>query len=335
MFDPATIDPKKVTFKEIKSVGVRKIDRRMVNLNDIYHAPIKDNPTRSKGKNVPHIERLVNSLSLGIDYSLPPPILMENTRNEGGLITNHDPVACYHRLEALRKLGYSQWVFDIYQIPTDDSISFEDALRTLQLKENNHTPSLATTEDDVVKTISTLISHKSRLIQPEEDSIRDYVEEVCGLLHYQTKAKIIRDVIRRCQSNGVMVKSDVITYTSTDVKDFLSKKTDLLAGGEEDFKRNMYGWSVMEGYEYEILMNSIKRFAETDRESYFTLHTKSPTEVYSVEQRRAKMKNTFGHLESSLLKVFDFYSEHGRFPWQIKGYLPQLASNGEKEYIYC
>jgi hypothetical protein len=152
-------------------------------------------------------------------------------------------------------------------------------------------------------------------------------------MHTNTRAKIVRDAMRQLQKNGCNVYRDVITYTASDVDDFLSKKTDYVCGGDFDFKRKKSGWSVLEGYEYEFLINATKHFAEKGIESYFTIHTKSPTESYSINDRRKKMKDQFKSLENSLIKVFEYYSKNGKFPWHIEGALPQDIANLEKEYI--
>lgn len=332
MFSPKSIDPSLVTFSNIKSEGVRFKNRDTIDFSNIWIPPLKKyNSVRSRGKNVSHIQNLENSLSQGIDYSKMPPAVIRKVRNENGVITEYELVTGNHRMEAMRNLGFDSWVFDLYEITGD--FNYEDAIRTFQLRENNFAPSLSSTEEDVVAVIVRLVAHDSKLVKPDEDSIRNYVEDVCTYLHAQTKSKIVRDAIRNLQKNGQTVYQDVITYTATDVRDFLQKETDLQAFGEFDFKRKKYGWSVLEGYEYEFLISATRKFSESGQESYFTIHTKSPTEKFSVNDRRTKMVNQFKTLETDLLKVFEFYQNNGRFPWQVVGCLPQDIAAGEKKYI--
>jgi hypothetical protein len=333
MFNPKSIDPSLVTFSEIKSEGVKYKDRNIIDFSNIWIPPLKKyNSVRSRGKNVSHVQNLENSLSQGIDYSKMPPVVIRKVRNENGTITEYELVTGNHRMEAMRNLGFDSWVFDIYEIPFGE-YSYEDAIRTFQLRENNFAPSLSSTEEDVVAVVVRLVAHNSKLVRPDEDSIRNYVEDVCTFLHPQTKSKIVRDAIRQLQKNGQTVYQDVITYTATDVRDFLQKETDLQAFGEFDFKRKQYGWSVLEGYEYEFLISAARKFAETGQQSYFTIHTKSPTEKYSVNDRRTKIVNQFKTLEKDLLKCFEFYEKTGQFPWYVKGCLPQDIAAGEKKYI--
>lgn len=334
MFDCKTIDISKVQFGELCSPGVRKVDRLIVDIDNIYHAAQKDNPTRSKGKNKEHIENLKASIASGIDYSQMPPVVIKSAKNVNGHITEYELIAGYHRLEAMRLLHIDSWVFDVYEIPSIDShIGYEDALRTFQLSENNHSPSLSTSKEDAAKTVARLLSNKSSLIEPTAQSIMDYLDDYCSYMHYQTKCKVVREVTRSLQKNGIIVYNDILTYTATDVKDFLNQTTDLVNEGNYDMARDEYGWSVLEGYEYEFLMSSARKFAETQKKSYLSLHTKPPTEKYSVYDRRSNMTRKFEYLEDCLLKCFAYYQQNGKFPWYIKGFLPQVVSDGEKEYI--
>lgn len=334
MFDPKTIDTSKITYGELKSPGMKFVKRNIVDIKNIYNEPVKsNNPTRSKGKSLSHIQQLEQSLSRGIDYSKQPPIVIRNVRNENGVITENDIIAGMHRYEALLNLGMECWVFDEYEYTGENGVTYEEALRTFQLLENNKAPSLASTEDDVVKTVTILIAHGSTLVKPTEDSIKEYVETVCSYKHHLTKAKIVRDIVRNLQKSGMYVYSDTITYTPADVTNFLVTQTDLKNFGEFDFVRNRFGWSVLEGYENELLSNAIKRFGDTNKGSYFVLHTKSPTETSSVQERRSKMVNNFKTMEKNLLKVFQYYQEHNEFPWNIEGFLPQDIAGGEKQFI--
>jgi hypothetical protein len=333
MFDTKTLDPSKVSFGSITSPGVKFKTRIIIKLDEIHIPPLKkDNSVRYSGKNTSHIQKLQGSFANGIDYSKMPPTVREFTQIIDGKIKKYELITGNHRIEALRILGFTEWIFDIYEIACDN-YGYEDAIRTFQLKENDHAPSFANSEDDVVNTIVRLISHSSKLVKPDEDSIREYVDDVCSNMHWGTKAKIVRNAVRKLIKSGCIVYRDVITYTAQDVDDFLTNNTNYVCGGNFDFKRKKYGWSVLEGYEYEFLMNAAKRFSEKGIESYFTIHTKSPTETYDINDRRIKMVEQFKTLEGSLLKVFEYYTKNGKFPWHIEGALPQDVGNGEEDYI--
>lgn len=336
MFDPKTIDISKVTFTTLESPGVKFIDRKLISIDEIEILPIKDNPTRSTGKSLTQIQKLeISFRDDGIDYNQMPPVvrLLPKSKFEDGNLIKYSLVAGNHRLEALRRLGFSEWVFDIYEIPNGTKYSLEEALRTFQLKENNHSPAMGVKEGDVVKTIISLVFANSSLVSADETSILAYINENCSKLHYNTKAKIVKDVIRGLQANGAMPMSDVITYTPQDVQDFMYRKTDRSWNGHHDETRDQYGFTMLQGYEERSVMNALRRYDETGKISYFSLHTQSPTENSSLFERREKMVDLTNDIGLAILKAAAYYKKHGTLPWYVAGFLPQDVASGEKEFI--
>jgi len=334
MFDVNTLNTSKVTFGQYNTPGVKYIDRRIVDLSKIHIPPIKYNPVRKKGKNYNNIQRLTESFRNGINYSQSPPIVREKVQLIDGHTYEYELIAGNHRLEALFSNNYSKWIFDVYEIVGNANCTYEDSLRTLQLDENDHSPHLETSEDDAVNIICRLLEYNSKLVQPDTDSIRDYLDAHCKNMHGNTKGKVIRDVVRnQKKNNGVAVHSDIVTYTAPDVNDFVYRKTDYVTKGEFDKKRKSFGWSVLEGYEYEYVMSAAKKFSETGSTSYFICHTKSPTEKYPIKEKRDKMINQFQKLETALLDVMKYYLEHKTFPWKVEGFLPQDVKAGEENFI--
>jgi len=334
MFDINTLNPSKVTFGKYGTPGVEYIDRKIVDLSKIHIPPMKYNPVRKKGKNYNNVQRLTESFRNGINYSQSPPIVREKVQLIDGHTYEYELITGNHRLEALFANKYSKWIFDVYAIVDNANCTYEDSLRTLQLDENDHSPHLETSEDDAVNIICRLLEYNSKLVQPDTDSIRNYLDAHCKNMHGNTKAKVIRDVVRnQKKNNGVAVHSDIVTYTAPDVNEFVDQKTDYVTGGEFDKKRKSFGWSVLEGYEYEYVMNSARKFSENGTTSYFICHTKSPTEVYPLKERREKMMKKFSKIETALLDVMSYYEKNKTFPWKVEGFLPQDVKAGEENFI--
>lgn len=322
------LDPKKVTFPPMISKGAKFITNELITLSEIYVPPMADNPVRCKGKDPLNISRLAAVLSrIGIDYSKMPPVVYKKSFIKDGKHYKYVLVAGNHRFEAFEQCGFKEWIFSVYEF-AHAGYSFEESLYNFQLLENNHYPQLESSEDDVVNMISRLIDRGSRLVNNDEDSIRAYVDDVCSNKHHQTKGSIVRRVIRQCGAY-----QDVVTYTAADTFKWLRENTDYTYAGEYDKKRKKYGWTVLEGYEYEYVINAVRKFAETGKESYFVCHTKAPTERYGLDEKRLKMKEAFNSLEDALVEVFNFYQETGRFPWDTEGYLPQNHLTKEDEII--
>jgi len=143
-------------------------------------------------------------------------------------------------------------------------------------------------------------------------------------MHHMTKGKIVR---RAVSANGSY--QDVMTWSITEVKDFTESKTNYTVAGKKDDNRDKYGWSVLEGYEYEYLTNALRKFKETDKESYFICHTLAPTDKETLNQKRNKMISAFEYLEDAIVKAYKFYQKVGTWPWAIEGFLPQDKKNAE------
>lgn len=338
-FDSQELDPTRVTYATIVSKGAKFISRQIIKIEDIYIPSMKgdlSNSARKHGKNVVHIQNLANSLQKGIDYSKMPPVVRRKVRTVNGKIYLWELVAGNHRIEGLRSLNKKEWIFDEYEFVSSDDFTLEDAISTFQLRENNFAPALASTEDDVVNVISRLINNGSKMVEPNEQSIRDYVNDVCSYMHGNTKNKVVKNVIRLLKKTCHKVHQDFVTYTAQDVKDFIKfEKVDISIGGEFDHKRKEFGWSVLEGYPHEFVLNAAKRYAETGNKSYFTFHTYRPLDNETVQDKRNKMHMHLTSVEESILKAVEHYQEHGVFPWRVHGYLPQDVANNEKAYIFA
>lgn len=334
-FNPSQIELGKLTFGVLDSPGISFVERTMVNLTEITNPPIKDNPTRSRGKDYSHVHLITQSFENGIDYTkMPPTLLRLSTPMMGndGNILKYQILTGSHRLEAFRGLGFESWVFDVYDISRNSKFSYREIKETFQLRENNHSPALPASEEDVTKTVLSLIAKGSKLVLPEEASIRAYIYENCSNMHRNTQNKCVKQILRSLQKNGTVV-CDFYSYTAEDVKDFISQKTDLKQSGSYDPKRDEYGWTLLQGYEQEYIMNAARKFAETGKKSYFTLHTKTPTEDSSLEDRRQRMTENLNDFGMVIVKCADYYRKHGTLPWYIMGFLPQDLAAGEEDYI--
>ena len=331
------LDPKSVTYGIIVSKGAKYISRQIIKLEDIYIPPMKGdifNSARKHGKNVLHIQNLANSFQQGIDYSKMPPVVRRKVRTVNGKIYLWELVTGNHRLEALRSFNKKEWIFDEYEFTCSNDYTLEDVISTFQLRENNFAPALASTEDDVVNVISRLINNGSKLIEPEEKSIRAYIDDVCSYMHGQTKNKVIKNVIRLLKKTGHKVHQDFVTYTAQDIEDFIKfEKIDISVGGEFDHKRKEFGWSVLEGYPHEFVLNAARKYSESGHKSYFTFHSKRPLDNQTTQDKRNKMLMHLTSVEESIVKSVEHYQEHGVFPWRVHGYMPQDVANNEKTYI--
>lgn len=179
---------------------------------------------------------------------------------------------------------------------------------------------------DIINSVSWLVG--SGELVGDESTIKAFVEETCSNKAKNIRGQIVSAVL---QSHGI--SQSVTTFTTTGASTWIKTNTQFTNAGKIDKKLNKHGWTVKEGYEYEFIMSAIKKFAQTGKESYFVCHTKAPTETMSLDDKRDKMKETFETLEDSLISVVEFYNVNKRFPWQVKGFMPQNHDKQEKGLI--
>jgi hypothetical protein len=173
-----------------------------------------------------------------------------------------------------------------------------------------------------------MIAHGSKLVTNDEDSIRAFVNKFCKNKSANTKGAVVLKVIRACGTY-----QDVVTYTAKDAFTWIAENTDYTVAGKLDRKRNKFGWTVLEGYQQEYVMNAIRKFSDTGKESYFVCHTKAPTDKMDLNDKRTNIVDSFEQIEIDLLKVMDFYSKNKRFPWNTEGFLPQDHKVNENTII--
>ena len=231
------------------------------------------------------------------------------------------------RFEAFSNLGIESWVFWVYDF-AQNGYSYDDSLRTFQLQENDHVAALPSSISDVANTISRLIKDGSKLVENTEDSIRAYVDTYCKNMHPQTKAKIVRQTMSLAGTYRA-----IITYTAKDAREWIDTNTDYTHDGIYDPKRKAFGWSVKEGYDYDAIVNAIKKYSLEGKESYFVLHTKSPTAKSTIHDKRESLMSAFTAWETYLVDVVEYYNENGHFPWHVEAFLPQDQENEDSKEL--
>lgn len=323
--------PNKVTATPIEFPGVKILNTtpKLINLSTIFVNPQSNNLVRVNVKDEQHVQKLSDSLRNGIDYNSRVPIVIENPRVIDGINYRYELLDGHHRFEALVTLKKTEWLFWVYEVGTD-GVPYNDALRMLQLRSNDHQAALSSSVDDTVGIICELIKKGSSVVQNNENSIKNFVRLNCKNTNSSTQGKIVRSVMAKLETYR-----RVVTYTSKDTVSWIDKNTSLTHSGQFDSARKKFGWNVLEGYEYEFVMNAVKKFGETNRESYFTCRTKAPTEDRDLITKRDQMLREFHKLENCLLDVMKFYTENKRFPWEVVGFIPQdQETEKSDELIY-
>ena len=143
-----------LSYTPLKTKGVRFVRSHILNPNEVYIPTVGDE-VRNKARlkmNPRHVTQLMISIQEGIDYGQCPPVIrkLSSPMLVNGIAHRYELVAGFHRMDAFKQLGITEWVFDEYQFGVD-GFSFRYAIRTFQVAENNKLPALPATKDDVVE----------------------------------------------------------------------------------------------------------------------------------------------------------------------------------------
>ena len=326
------LNKSKVARNIIFSPGSKQVEIKEIELSNIYvPQSVKGstvNKARYKGLNSNHINKLAESLSKGIDYSKPLPIVVKKEQWVDGKYYEYELVAGAHRFEAMRKNKETSWLFDVYVVGIDN-VSYPKALAALQIRENDHAVEQPNSAEDLINLLGFLI--KTKELGNTEDDIKNFLNENTSNLHSSTLAKVINQTVNR---NGSY--RDIKTYPAEQLVSLLSsnpEKRNYAYGGNYDPIRDKFGWTVLEGYEYEYVTNALKKLDETGKGSYFLCHTKAPTEKKNLKTRRVSQINAISQLERGIEKAYKYKKEHGEWPWNIETFLGQDVKNKEKQFL--
>jgi hypothetical protein len=327
MFDLNTLDPIKVAPSPFVGPGVKYKDVDVISLDDIWVEPRENNHARHDTLDEYQIQKLVVQLGNGINYNLAPPVVRKLGTSivVKGKTYQYILVCGHHRFEALMRLGFDRWIFWIYDLCLD-GYSIDDSKVTLQILENDHNTPLPNKAEDISGAVIHLILNNSKLVTNTEDSIKSYIDTYCKNMHGNTRAKAVAQVMSKL---GTYQR--VVTYTSDNADEWIKKYTDYANKGDFDVKRQENGWTLYEGYEYELLFNAMKSLMNTTRSSYFVCRTKAPTENRDLNTRREDMLNRIESLEDALLCTFQYYKENGKFPWRVESWFPQNTETEQKD----
>lgn len=308
-------------FKEVKELS----------LNKIYVPKTeKDRPNNIvrpdlDRKNVVNLE--YSFKSTGIDYyqMLPVVKFIEGGTIVNGKILFYELAAGFHRWHALRNIGQLNWLFSVYEF------SDEEAKINFQKHENDHPPHKGHTSDGLANLLSWKVQNNK--IDNTEEAFKEELKDL--KCHHAMKGSAISKAIK---SNGTW--RDIKTYDAHDIKDFIEQSDNYSENespytyyGQKDIERNMFGWSILEGYEPDIVMNAMKAYHEEGLESYFLGHTKLPTKKRDLVTKRKDIEDRVNNIGKYILDIAKYHDENNKFPWQIIRFLPQDNKNGEDKFI--
>jgi len=332
-----SLDTTKVVRTAIISPGVKLKTPQGVELDmDKVYVPASNLAgTNLRNIRQNHVNKLeVSYTTNGNDYTKTLMIVKEypTPRIINGKVYTHELVLGHHRYTALSNIGVSRWIFDVYEFGVGE-YSEEFSTITLQLVENDHAPTLVTSDYEIANAILKLIACNE--LDSTEDAIRTYLETYVPNSHHMTKSKVVKQVCNRTTIYRRVVTWDYANLVKavSNVKYYAKGVARYIIGGIFDKKRNAVGWSVGEGYTYDYVYNALMKFYNEGKKSYFIHHVKTPTKKQNLAQKRAKIIKLIAEEEKAMIKAVEYYKENGVFPWYSEAFIFQDNENGEEGFL--
>jgi hypothetical protein len=324
---------------------------------------------RVNGISKPNVLNIKESFEAGVNYTSYVPILkfkINKVKGVGGVetgeTTEYELLGGHHRLEALKELGFTEWVFDVYQYdPTNSdgtngkTMSEYESHKTAQMKDNDHEPAGRSTIADVVKTtLAVLADDASTSIEKTPngqfvpDSLTNYIKSIATTMNSRDRKTAFRTILHeqntkaKSSTNGKVsaVAAKFFPYSASSAENFLTKtKGDWKAGGNLDVVRDMHGYTMADNNTMAPIWNAMFKVVssvkddkgnidwnKTPKECYLIVHADTePTETKPYDATIAKVCGSVKKWEEAVLYLADYIHKYGKSPINIVGRLPQIA----------
>lgn len=311
--------------------GVRTTGRIFVRLDQIRNNPT-DNPVRHGGRNAGLVNELKNSFSRGVLTGAYLPVIEKLPVAETDEISTKYYVLRdgFNRIEALQEMGVVEYWFDVVEFG-DNNRSATGARVDFSLSCNNHEPSERSSDKDIHRSVSILL--QSGDLENDFNAIKEYIQKISGT--NPSRAHRIADAV--ATDNGI--EPPIHTWSPVKIRQGFTKKLNVYSHGDYDPENNKFGWTVLEGYESDVIAGAIAKYNSeksdkiTGGQSYFVGHTKLPTSAADLSERRKNMVRTINKKIEDLISVCKYYNETGELPFELIGFLPQTSEEDADKKI--
>lgn len=287
------------------------------------------NSTRPEGLDQNVIDTLVVGLRDEPDFHLPLITIrkIKNGIHINGKTYNWELVDGHHRMKALTKIDVKEWVFDVYDLKSDDE--WLDS----QFKQNIHPNHKKMSTKGIVNYLSVKLNRNPDAYPTIEDLAKVLDEHN---INQSQKTSATNTAWKKAGKY-----SDITIRDSDEIEDFINNidnypanTTQYTNRGKMDIRREKLGWSVKEGFETRITQKIIEEFHEFGHRSYILGSTKLPdNSCPTINSKRVKMKNTFNRIKDNMINAVHHHDKTGVWPWDLEAYFPQDNKKGEEVFI--
>ena len=311
------------------------LGRTIIDWNDVYVPDIyRDQVTNTirKGGNVDsnRVSELETDFDTnGIRYEEPvialyyEPIFINN-RHYNYQIKN----VGNHRAKSHKNLGISSWIFDVY-MPADKWANEDIGWDSNNSKSNVKPLSKDSMIASLVRMVKGERWGKNLSVKELEVKCSDYIKN-----HASSNKKSIEGIVKQVL-HKTNANTDHRDYLPEQAEKFVEEVAGVEVNGVLDDDTDKYHWVVGEGYETTKIMKAILKFSETDKHSDFYFHTKQPLSSSNKRtkdttyKKRVSMKKAYDNTLNAIEKAVVYKQKHGKWPLNLKSYLPHDAITGE------
>jgi len=329
---PRRRSSKKVHPKYRNIDGVVNKGRKKISMVQLL-LDISKNHTRTKGKDMTHVNKLVAYiLQHGIDDCIPCPIVEEISDGVFGVVDGN------HRVDAYISLGHTEIEVDVYE--------FEDkwARKSVQQLANNHPPQLDADLESLVSTITDEINEGLPLDHPsgsgkggvvilenDDDAIMDRIGVLADGKDLPYRKNALAEVVKR---SGSVVRW--MNYSDKDATRFL-KKQNLSTGFLWNPITERYGAVCTAASEWRTICRALSLYNQTAPNGKRGVQTDLVIKIHKKGDldtmlKRYRVINEIKAVEQDILDAAGSTSwAHGHPPTRIVGALPQDMGSTYKE----
>ena len=264
------------------------------------------------------IQTLANSFSAGVETWQELPAVIRNTDPE--IKFSYDQVFGYGRVQAILtakedQKGYWFWVL---KPCTETELSWVKVIENLDI-----TPEFKEGEKLLVQQMNNLL-HKG-LIANTDESIRNHILEKVPHIGKKKLGDVTNTIF---ETHGTPRR--YITWGPAKINQWLKQDADdsakFLHGGNFDTVRGMYGFAAKNVMD--PVINSIKKYHETGKDSYVVLHVEAPNKSGNLKTFRENQINQYKEYKSMFTKLG---MKH--FPLHILGFMYQDTNGEDKRHL--
>ena len=264
------------------------------------------------------IQTLANSFSAGVQTWQELPAVTKNT--DGEIRFTHDQVFGFGRVQAIQLASESQkgYYFWVLKPCTETNLSWVKVIENLTLA-----PDFNEGEVLLVQQMNSLI-HKG-LVANTTDSIREHILEKVPHIGKKKLGDVTNTIF---ETHGTPRRYQ--TWGPAKINQWLKQDADITAKfvhqGQFDTKRDMYGFAAKNVMD--PVINAIKKYHETGKDSYVALHVDAPNKSGSLKTFRENQINQYNMYKEMFTTLG---MKH--FPLNILGFMYQDTETEDKKFL--